>query len=177
MTGPAGASGGATVRAPEPGDHEACAELHARVWRATYRGLMADEVVDALTAGTFLPSWQAICAAYAEGSVPQDGRVVRVAVLEGTPVGFLLAGPPRDERPPAPRQVWSLNVDPTHQGTGVAQRLLDEGLGQGPAYLWVALGNERAIAFYRRNGFEPDGVQDDQGQHGVTEVRMVRAGR
>jgi hypothetical protein len=40
------------------------------------------------------------------------------------------------------------------------------------AVLWVADPNPRAHAFYRREGFEPDGGQATD--FGVREIRMVR---
>lgn len=44
-----------------------------------------------------------------------------------------------------------------------------------PAFLWVAEDNARALAFYRRNGFEPDDARDtiEAWQHMVV-VRLVR---
>ncbi len=171
------ADGGATaylVRRPGPEDVEGFARLHVRVWRETYRGLMADEVVDGLSVDTFRPMWYSIARAHAEGAVVDDGRAMRVAVLGEEPVGFIMVGPARDEDAPAARQVWSLNVAPEHQGSGVAQRLLDETFGEGPGYLWVARGNARAIRFYERNGFELDGTESEDRHDGVTELRMVR---
>ena len=162
------------VREPRPEDVEGFAALHARVWQETYRGIMDDEVVDGLSVDDFRPRWYAVTRAYAEGTVPDDGRAIRVALLAGEPAAFLMVGPGMDEDAPAPRQVWSLNVAPEHQGTGLAQRLLDETLGRGPAYLWVARGNRRAIRFYERNGFALDGTQSGQQHDGVVEVRMVR---
>ena len=48
-------------------------------------------------------------------------------------------------------------------------------LQPGPAVLWVAKENRRAIAFYRRNGFAFDGAeQSDPGTAGIVEARMVR---
>jgi ribosomal protein S18 acetylase RimI-like enzyme len=184
---PAGETGGAPsgtatpsgaaaylVREPRPEDVEGFATLHVHVWQQTYRGLMSDEVVDGLSVDDFRPRWYAVTKAYAEGTVPDDGRAIRVALLEGQPVAFIMVGPGMDADAPAPRQVWSLNVAPEHQGTGIAQRLLDEALGAGPAYLWVARGNDRAVRFYRRNGFTLDGTEDADPDDGVTEVRMVR---
>ena len=53
-----------------------------------------------------------------------------------------------------------LMVDPRHQGTGVAGAVMEEGidwLGRGqPIWLTVIKHNYRAIAFYRRFGFEID---------------------
>lgn len=162
------------VREPRPEDVEGFASLHVRVWRETYRGIMDDEVVDALSVDDFRPRWYVLTKAYAEGTIPDDGRAVRVALLGDEPVGFLMVGPARDEDAPAPWQVYSLNVAPEHQGSGIAQRLVDEVLRPGPAYLWVARGNARAIRFYQRNGFVLDGTQTAEQHDGVVEARMVR---
>jgi ribosomal protein S18 acetylase RimI-like enzyme len=169
-------AGGAAylVRAPLLDDVEPFARLHARIWHETYSGMMDDGALDAVTVESMRPRWYAIAKAYAQGSVVDDGRAIKVAVLGPEPVGFAMVGPARDEDPPAARQVWSLNVAPEHQGTGIAQRLMDETLGEGPAYLWVARDNERAVRFYERNGFVPDGVDAEDQHDGVVELRMVR---
>lgn len=164
-----------TVRRPTAADAAGFAALHTHVWRSAYRGLMADRVVDGLSADTFEPMWESIGAAYDEERVPADGREFWVATAGEEPVAFLMWGPARDEDAPAPRQVWSLNVHPDHQGSGVAQQLMDL-FGDGAAYLWVAQGNARAIRFYERNGFALDGTEADDHHDGVVELRMVRPG-
>jgi hypothetical protein len=58
-------------------------------------------------------------------------------------------------------------------GTGVGHRLLIEGLGGEPAYLWVLQGNRRAFGFYHRHGFRFDGATKDDPPYGA-EVRMFR---
>lgn len=41
--------------------------------------------------------------------------------------------------------------------------------------LWVLDENPRAIAFYRRNGFEPDGAEKNDRDYGdIREIRLVR---
>lgn len=160
-----------TVRRPTLADALPFADLHAHVWRHTYRGMMAD--VDSLSADTFAPMWEAVGTAYDEDRAPVDGREFWVALAGEEPAAFLMWGPARDEDAPAPRQVWSLNVHPDHQGTGVAQLLMDR-FGAGPAYLWVAKGNVRAIRFYERFGFALDGTESTGEHGGMVEQRMVR---
>ncbi|PZE62480.1 GNAT family N-acetyltransferase [Curtobacterium sp. MCLR17_044] len=53
------------------------------------------------------------------------------------------------------------------------QALLDTVLADRPASLWVAADNLRAHAFYRRNGFTPDGAESAFGPIPRT-VRLVR---
>lgn len=162
-----------SVRRPTTADAPAFAALHAQVWRTTYRGLMEDRVVDGISPESFAPMWESIGAAYDEERVPADGREFWVATAGEEPVAFIMWGAARDDDAPATRQVWSLNVDPAHQGAGVAQLLMDR-FGAGPAYLWVAKGNARAIRFYERNGFVLDGTEAQDQHDGVVELRMVR---
>mgnify|MGYP002738109895 CR=1 FL=1 len=113
-----------------------------------------------------------------EVNLPEDGRAGIAQGIEcplhDEPVGFIFFGRGRDEDRPTERQLYALNVHPDHHGTGIAQRLLDEGFGPGEAYLWVARGNDRAIRFYERNGFVLDGTESADQHDGVVEVRMVR---
>lgn len=70
------------------------------------------------------------------------------------------------------QELMALYVRAEAYGTGVGHRLFEAALGAAPAYLWVLGGNERAVAFYRRQGFRLDGATkaDEVG----TELRMVR---
>ncbi|MCB5275771.1 hypothetical protein BJG92_03324 [Arthrobacter sp. SO5] len=40
--------------------------------------------------------------------------------------------------------------------------------------LWVAKDNPRAVAFYRRNGFEFDGAEQTDPAPKIVDARMVR---
>jgi ribosomal protein S18 acetylase RimI-like enzyme len=162
------------VRPPRPSDAPALGRLHTRIWRETYGHLMTPEALAALDDGRATARWeQWIAAADEEGFLPRGGRVLVGVDADDVPVGFIIAGPPRDEDPPVDWQLSALNVLPEHHGTGLAQRLLAEGLGDRAAYLWVARGNERAIRFYRKHGFELDGAEQ-RDEEGITELRMVR---
>ena len=97
-----------------------------------------------------------------------------MARYAGSPVGMICVGAPRDPNPPAPVQLWSLNVAVAHRGRGAADALLAVGLLPGPAYLWVLRGNARAIAFYRRHGFALDGAQLFDPTYDVVDLRMTR---
>ena len=63
-------------------------------------------------------------------------------------------------------------------GSGLGQAMLDAALpGRRPAYLWVFTDNVRAVRFYERNGFVPDGLKVDSGESwgSMPMVRMQRA--
>ena len=100
-----------------------------------------------------------------------------VAIQDGRLIGFSGVGDPQDPDRPRPLHLYSLYVLAAAHGTGVGQALIDAALGGAPASLWVAEDNPRAQAFYRRNGFVPDGTRkvDTFILDEVAEIRMLRA--
>jgi GNAT superfamily N-acetyltransferase len=63
-----------------------------------------------------------------------------------------------------------------YRGTGAADRLIAAVIGERPAHLWVLEGNERAVAFYAKHGFQLTGDREqlDETWANRWEVRMVR---
>lgn len=175
------------IRSPLPEDVAALGALHCRVWQEAYVGLMDETAFAELTPQRFARGWErrlvsvnGVPPTDQDSNLLQDGcsaRGERVAVAEhgGDLVGFISIGPARDEDGPSDTQLWAINVVSEHLGTGLAQRLMDEVLGDGPAYLWVADGNDRAIRFYLRNGFRLDGATATDRNDGLVELRMVRS--
>jgi ribosomal protein S18 acetylase RimI-like enzyme len=99
----------------------------------------------------------------------------------GVTVGFATSGKasgPDAEHgfPPArPLKLFTIYLLASAHGSGLGQQMLDAVLGDSPAQLWVLRGNERAISFYRRNGFIADGAEfADAADPNRVEVRMVR---
>ena len=64
-----------------------------------------------------------------------------------------------------------------HHGTGWADMLMAELVGDRPTYLWVLESNQRASAFYGRYGFVTDGATKLHEPTGRVEVRMLRRER
>lgn len=75
---------------------------------------------------------------------------------DGAPAGYVIA----TRHGPGDHELDWLMVDPRWHGSGLAAVLMEEGLGwlgrDRPAWLTVIRHNHRAIAFYRRFGFEID---------------------
>jgi ribosomal protein S18 acetylase RimI-like enzyme len=170
---------------PGPDDADEIGHVHVLVWQQAYAGLMPSEYLAALDPDQRAAQWRGrlSCASSrgAGGDEPVDQNRsprTRAARHRGTGelVGIGTAGPARDVDPPVPAELWMLNVLKTHHGSGVAELLVDATLGDGPAYLWVLAGNERAQAFYRRLGFVADGVTKVLEDTGNVELRMVRRG-
>lgn len=165
------------IRAPHEQDASPLAQLHVQVWQQAYRGLLAQEYLDAMQwRGRREERWQTWVSEFADGSPNSAGNCLFVAVhtSSGAIAGFALAGPSRDEDAVLPHELMALNVLAAHHGTGVAQQLMAATVGDRPAYLWVLRGNNRAITFYRKVGFELDGVSKDDVHLDCTDLRMVR---
>lgn len=154
-------------------DMPALASVKAASWRETYA---FDEAVfgahDQLAA-TAAERWA------------EDARegahfwaVVDTAAPGGTGafVGLAHACPARDPDAPQSLELAVMYLRRVAQGSGIADRLLEVTVGDAPAYLWVLAGNERAIRFYARHGFELDGASQELGGAlaGHRELRMSR---
>ncbi|WP_062310837.1 GNAT family N-acetyltransferase [Demequina rhizosphaerae] len=156
------------VRRATVDDAPAIAHVHLQSWRETYGPVLPADVLAGLDLDARTARWQAIL---------DEGRsTIHVAVAGGEVVGFASAGDRPDEGGPAPRELEGLYVLARHHGTGEAARLLAEAVGHGPAYLWVWRNNARAIAFYAKHGFVPDGAEDTHtvSGHPIPAIRMVR---
>lgn len=163
------------IRPLAPEDAEAVAALQNRLWRLTYTGLVPDDVLDSRDDAANTRAWQERATAQVATGRSGEGAVTLVAHDEaGTPVGWASTGPPRDVDAPTDTELWSLYVAVEHQGSGVAARLLEAALPSSSAHLWVLAGNDRANAFYRKVGFDLDGVTKHDPRLGAEELRMVR---
>jgi len=158
-----------TVREPNLDDADGAAEVHNRGWRETYGRLLPEEFYDGRALERRKKFWHELI-----GREDPTQRL-RVGESEGAIVGVGLAGNSLGERPVRERELYLLYVASTFHGTGVGQALLDAVVGQERAQLWVARDNGRAQAFYRRNGFVPDGSQKvDNELNDLVELRFVR---
>jgi ribosomal protein S18 acetylase RimI-like enzyme len=155
------------VRAATPADAADMARVHVRAWQQTYRGQMTDEVLDA---PDFVERRERFWTRVLTDA--ELGLQAAVAEHEGEIVGIALAGPAQGEATPHDWQLYNLYVLAEHHGSGAGQRLIDAVLEDRASVLWVADPNPRAQAFYRRNGFRPDGATQGDAPR---EIRMVRA--
>lgn len=161
------------VRDIQREDAAELAAVHAGAWLAAYRGLMPDTFLDAIN----VEDWQARWTQTLSGD---ELPAVRIAVRDGAIAGFcLIATPSRDtDTGDDVAEVVALNVHPDAWRSGVGTALMKDALarfredGWQIVSLWVADGNERAVRFYKRLGFEFDGARTTHEASGAREVRM-----
>ncbi len=145
------------------------ATVHVRCWQETYRGLMADEVLDD---PSFVAARERFWSAVMTDERYRENRVA-VAERDRELIGIAMSGPTLDFTAASARQLYLLYVCAADHGSGAGSALLDGVIHPDePAALWVADPNPRAQAFYRRHGFVADGTS--QVEDGVREIRMVR---
>jgi GNAT superfamily N-acetyltransferase len=150
-----------------PEDVGAVAACHVACWREAYAHLLSPGYLAALDPGDFRRRWA--------GSLADPSRPSWVAEVDGRVVGFSGTCPSRDQPPVRQLELRCCYLRRAWQGSGLGQQLLDRALGDVAASLWVAEDNPRAHAFYRRNGFRPDGALASlQHMEGLTEIRLVR---
>lgn len=157
------------IREPAPGDAEQIAGVHVRGWRDAYSHLLPERFYDDAALQRRVAQWRRLI------DEPDPARTVRVAEIGGGIVGFAFAGPAQDDDALRADELYALYVVTERHGTGVGQALLDAVVGDRPAQLWVVKDNARAQAFYRRNGFAPDGaVKVEEHLDNLADIRMVR---
>ncbi len=158
------------LREPDVADAVAIARVHVRAWQAAYGGgLMPDDYLESLSIEERADNWNR---ALEQPLRPRRARLV----LEddgGTIVGFILVGPAGGDEAAIDGELFAINVDPRHWGTGSAAALHDAGMDQlskagfDRAVLWVHPKNARARRFYESHGWHSDDLERHENVMGV----------
>ena len=161
------------VRPAVLGDARRLAEIHVATWRATYSGVMPQEVLDGLSVEERERLWQEW--------IPHPETAAFVADLGDGVVGFVNVGPCWAE--PEIGELYAIYVEPDAQGRGAGIALMDAAVTAlrerwDEAILWVATENPRARRFYERYGWVADGDRVDYALigTGVPETRYRLSG-
>ncbi len=145
-------------------DAPAIGEVHVRSWQAAYAGLIPADFLARLSAGSRAASWAR--------RIEEGAGQVLVVEENGAVAGFAAFGP---------GQLHALYLLPEYWGRGLGRRLHDRVVEELPgdsAVLWVLATNERAKAFYVRQGWVDDGARQtetiDDGRVTLEEMRYRR---
>lgn len=161
------------IRSAEVSDARGIALVHVTSWRAAYRGLMPDAVLDGLSVEQREARWREIL-----GDPDATARTL-VADRDGELVGWANYGPGRDPGAAGQGELQGLYAHPNAFSTGVGHALISavETIlrqdGFSSAYLWVLDGNDRAATFYERHGWIDDGAVKLDERHNMT-LRELR---
>jgi ribosomal protein S18 acetylase RimI-like enzyme len=162
-----------SIRRADLADTKGIAQVHVAAWRSAYRGLLPDDVLERLSADDSAQRWQ-------ERIARPWGHIL-VAERDGI-VGFAACGETRDEDVDREKvgELYVIYVHPAEWRQGHGRALLREALrclqeeGFEHVLLWVLQGNEQAIRFYERAGFEADGASRIKRRRDGTEMPVVR---
>lgn len=140
------------------------AYVHWKAWHEAYAGLVSQDYLDALT----LDRCFAMARRWTDG--------ILVAKENGRVIGFAGYGD-RGEEAPEVGEVFAMYVLSEYYGKGVGQLLMEAALERLKGYrqirLWVLKENGRAIRFYEKCGFRPDGAETFSPACKAADIRMV----
>lgn len=173
----------ALVRDAVVGDADAMGLIAVRSWKATYRGLIADSLLDALSERERADQFRG-----AIGTV-RPRRVTLVVEVADAVAGYAAFGPAREGslaglRPPFGDvgELYLIYLDPEHVGRGLGRVLHDGAVARAresgfvAAVVWVHPDNVRARRFYEAAGWTLEGTErtEDFSGHAIPEIRYHR---
>lgn len=127
------------------------AYVHYKSWRETYSGLIDPEYLRTHTLEK--------CERIAES----DSGSVLVAKVQMRVVGFVCFGAYRDDTLPDTGEIYAIYLLKEFHDFGIGKAMMEAALRELREYNSVAArvleGNERAIEFFERRGFESDGTR------------------
>lgn len=150
------------IRRALPDDVEDIGRVHALSRNAAYGGLVPSDALARVTSATQTGCWRDRLA------VEPEPHAVYVLELDGVVEGFAMGAASGTTA-----TLNALHVLPKLHGTGAGRLLHDRLLDDFASWrcttaeLWVLEGNERAQAFYRRQGWTHDGDTDMHDVGGV----------
>ncbi len=141
--------------------------VHCTAWKEAYAGIVDQSFLDGRTLE--------LSESFARRAFDL-GYASLIAVDDGKVCGFADYGPYRGDDLPDAGEVYAIYVLKDHYGSGAGPALMSKALESMPeardVAVWVLKDNHRAIRFYTRFGFRPDG--EERTLKLGTEVREIR---
>jgi ribosomal protein S18 acetylase RimI-like enzyme len=148
------------IRAAIPGDAQAIARVHIEAWRESYRALVPEHVIEALSVDRNTGMWAAVLAGGGSSIVHVVERL-GIAANEGEIVGFGSATDARSPALGASGEITAIYLLENVKRRGIGRMLL-KGLlgalaerGHRSAGLWVLADNHGTRRFYEALGGRP----------------------
>jgi len=154
----------------------AIARVHVLSWQTGYRGLVSDSLLDGLSIKRRAAFWEDVL------TNPLPNQRTFLADFSGDIRGFVTAGRCRDKDSATSGELQAIHVLPEQWDTGTGSALHNTCIDalRADAFLhatlWVVEGNERALRFYRKHGWERDGARklDEWDGAALNEIRLRR---
>lgn len=166
-------TGSLVVRRPREGEAAQLAQVHITAWKQAYQGLLPDRFWNDQALAGRIQMWSNVLADQGYRSN------ARVAEVDGETAGIAMTGQADDADVEV--ELYLIYLLAEHYGSGAAEALLTELVGERSASLWVFRNNPRARSFYEKHGFRADGAERDLGEEqndddlrGIWEIRMLR---
>lgn len=150
-------------------------KIHSSSWKAAYKNLVPDEVLDSITAEKRSKFFEkALSEGWEEDALIFDSE---------TPLGFICFGKCRDnDKDSSWGEIWGLYLSPEFCHKGVGKVIINWGIeelknrGYSNVSLWVFEDNISARAFYEKIGFHFDGKSNklNIGKKLLNEVRYIK---
>lgn len=140
------------VREAKPNDFGKVAEMHYKIWRQSWNGILDDFLVDIIATPRH---WATV--SYPQ-TLSQRGWSMWIAESGGKVLAMTVFGP--DAANHGDLQIEALYTARDSQGLGIGGRLLNKALRTNPsgdAILWCAEKNLQARRFYENKDFRADG--------------------
>ncbi|ANA82932.1 N-acetyltransferase [Paenibacillus glucanolyticus] len=140
------------IRYANEHDAEGIAKVHVDSWKTTYKGIVDDRFLQALSAADRVEGWR-----WKLANMPEDEQLLVVADEDGKVYGFMSYGTEREQKMPHEGELYAVYLLEEIQGQGYGNQLfarLKEYMnmkGYTSLLVWVLEGNS-AEHFYRHKG-------------------------
>lgn len=140
------------IRQARIADAEGIAEVHVNSWKTTYKGIVSEDYLDALTVESRLEGWK--------WRLENPSADIGILVLEdpvGRIVGFMNFGPEREHKRNSEGELYAVYLLQEAQGKGWGKQLFVQmlevmkSMEYTSLLVWVLEGNP-AIHFYKALG-------------------------
>ncbi len=141
-----------SIRWANHNDSEDLGFIHTEGWRAAYRGIIPDEILDNISVEKR--------SKYFAEALKDKREETAIMIVDNKPAGFLTLGPNRDDDLNTTYgEIWGIYLLPEYWNRGLGRELMDWDMqelsnrGFKYATLWVLVDNDRAKNFYYKLGF------------------------